>query len=160
MTWKLFFMFMCCFSVPVPFEYCTYTLSIDAMTALEPHANLIKDLFETGKVYSEISTMLHRMVIQRCSEMSVRRFCAQHDLRHKRLVRRRTGEGCGWGNILYEVSFHLSLHILYAVYLSHVVNEWLFPSQMGPSYGHKYMTGYLSSIGLRAGECRVGGIHW
>lgn len=90
MTLKLFLCSRVPFSVPVPFEYCTYTLSIDAMTALEPHASLIKDLFETGKVYSEISTMLHRMVIQWCSEMrrlpDVRRFCAQHDLRRKRLV--------------------------------------------------------------------------
>ncbi|KAG9281604.1 hypothetical protein AMEX_G146 [Astyanax mexicanus] len=100
------------------------------MAGLEPHSGLIKDLFEGGKTHEEISCTLQQMGIQRCSAMSVRRFCVQHDLKRKRHVSNTELERAVLGSI-YET---------------------------GPSYGRKFMTGYLSSMGVRAGECRVGKI--
>ncbi|XP_028978246.1 uncharacterized protein LOC114840237 isoform X1 [Esox lucius] len=100
------------------------------MAALEPYADLIKDLFETGKTHVEISTTLQQMGVQRCSEISVRRFCVQHNLKRKRHVSDTELERAVVGSI-YET---------------------------GPSYGRKFMTGYLSSMGVHAGECRVGKI--
>nr|XP_055036884.1 uncharacterized protein LOC129424295 [Misgurnus anguillicaudatus] len=100
------------------------------MAALEPHVYLIKDLFAGGKTHAQIFTYLQQMGVRRCSEMSVRRFCFQHNLQRK---------------------MHLSDTELESAVIGSVY-------KVGPSYGRKFMTGYLSSLGLRAGECRVGKI--
>ncbi|KAF0039225.1 hypothetical protein F2P81_007460 [Scophthalmus maximus] len=92
------------------------------------YSDIIRQLFEEGKTHAEISTALQQLGVPRSSEMSIRRFCVQHQLRRKRRVRRRTGNG------------------------NHVINR------SGPSYGRKFMTGYLSSVGVRVGEPRVGKI--
>lgn len=56
------------------------------MAALETHADFIQDLFQAGKTHAEISNMLQQIGAERCSEMSVRRFCTLHNLRRKRHV--------------------------------------------------------------------------
>lgn len=52
------------------------------MVTLEPHTRLNRELSEAGGTHLEISTTLQHMGIKR-SEMSVRRFCAQHGLKQK-----------------------------------------------------------------------------
>ncbi|XP_070402718.1 uncharacterized protein [Nothobranchius furzeri] len=100
------------------------------MAALESHTNLITSLFNTGLTHAQIAYTLQQMNILPCSEMSVRRFCARHGLKRKRQVSDQALERAVAGSI-YET---------------------------GPSYGRKFMTGYLSSMGLHAGEVRVGRI--
>uniref|UniRef100_A0A1A8P269 Integrase core domain-containing protein n=1 Tax=Nothobranchius pienaari TaxID=704102 RepID=A0A1A8P269_9TELE len=100
------------------------------MAALESHTNLITSLFNTGLTHAQIASTLQQMNILPCSEMSVRRFCARHELKRKRQLSDQALERAVAGSI-YET---------------------------GPSYGRKFMTGYLSSMGLHAGEGRVGRI--
>ncbi|XP_060774401.1 uncharacterized protein LOC132884562 [Neoarius graeffei] len=98
------------------------------MAALENHADPIKELFESGKTHAEISNALQQMGAERCSKMSVRRFCSTHNLKRKRHVTDTELERAVIGSI------------------------W----ETGPSYGRKFMTGYLATQGVRAAECRVG----
>ncbi|XP_020779577.2 uncharacterized protein LOC129411367 [Boleophthalmus pectinirostris] len=97
---------------------------------LEDHHHIIKQLFEDGKTHAEISNTLRQLGIKRSSEMSVRRFCIQHQLRRKRHV----------SDAELETAVLSSIH------------------KTGPTYGRKFMTGYLSSVGVKAGESRVGRI--
>ncbi|XP_038162643.1 uncharacterized protein LOC119797577 [Cyprinodon tularosa] len=98
------------------------------MAKLEPHTMLIEKLFASGLTHAEISSSLQQMGIKECSKMSVRRFCALHGLRRKGSVS----------------DAELDSALIQSVY------------ETGPSYGRKFMTGYLSSLGLHAGEGRVG----
>ncbi|XP_031163535.1 uncharacterized protein LOC116055653 [Sander lucioperca] len=100
------------------------------MAGLDEYSDLIRQLFEDGRTHAEISTALHQIDVPRCSEMSVRRFCVQHQLRRKRHV----------SDAELETAIMLSI------------------DKTGPCYGRKFMTGYLSSVGVRAGESRVGRI--
>ncbi|XP_016115144.1 uncharacterized protein [Sinocyclocheilus grahami] len=102
--------------------------ALSIMGALEEYIDFVKGLFENGKTHAEISTDLQKMGVQRCSEMSVRRICLKYNLRRKRHVSDTELEAALIGSI-YET---------------------------GPSYGRKFMTGYLSSLGVHAGESRVG----
>ncbi|XP_072564078.1 uncharacterized protein [Paramormyrops kingsleyae] len=90
------------------------------MAALEPHSTLIMELFKTGMTHAEISCTLKQMNIVDCSERSVRRFCAGHDLKRKRL-------------------------------LADAALERILARSI-----YEFMTGYLASMGLHAGEGRVG----
>lgn len=56
------------------------------MAALEPYADFIRELFDSGKTHSEISTALQRYGAPQCSVMSVRRFCMEHNLRRRNHV--------------------------------------------------------------------------
>ncbi|XP_035989127.1 uncharacterized protein LOC118561265 [Fundulus heteroclitus] len=98
------------------------------MAALEPHTRLIEELFNSGLTHTKISSTLQQMGIRKCSKMSVRRVCAMHGLRRKGSVS----------------DAELDSALIQSVY------------ETGPSYGRKFMTGYLSSLGLHAGEGRVG----
>ncbi|KAJ8280997.1 hypothetical protein GJAV_G00062070, partial [Gymnothorax javanicus] len=100
------------------------------MTSLESHADFIQELFKTGKTHADISTTLLQMGVERCSEMSVRRFCARHNLKRKRLVTDSELERAVIGSIC----------------------------ETGPSFGRKFMTGSLVSMGVPAGENRIGRI--
>ncbi|XP_028460158.1 uncharacterized protein LOC114572617 [Perca flavescens] len=94
------------------------------------HTEFIIELFESGKTHSEIVTALQRVGAPRCSLMTVRRFCSDHNLRRRNFV---SDESLG-------------CEVLSAI------------NQTGPSYGRKCMTGYLSTLGINAGEGRVGRI--
>ncbi|XP_061584402.1 uncharacterized protein LOC133449284 [Cololabis saira] len=98
------------------------------MAALEQHTDLIKDLFHSGLTHKNISCTLQQMDLLQCSEMSVRRFCARHDLRRKSHIS----------------DAELESALIQSIY------------ETGPSYGRKFMTGYLSSLGVHAGEGRIG----
>ncbi|XP_072557125.1 uncharacterized protein [Paramormyrops kingsleyae] len=104
--------------------------SFTIMAGLEDCADVVKELFDNGKTHAEISIALQHLGVQTCSEMSVRRFCIQHQLQRKRHV----------SDTDLETAIVSSIH------------------KTGSSYGRKFMTGYLSSVGVRAGECRVGRI--
>lgn len=56
------------------------------MAALEPYANLNKDLFESDKTHAQISFMLSQTVDQKCYEIGVGGFCVKQDLKWKRHV--------------------------------------------------------------------------
>lgn len=98
------------------------------MAALEPYADFIQELFESGKTHTEISSALRTYGAPQCSVMTVRRFCTEHNMRRR--------------NRLSDTE--LETAVISSIY------------QTGPSYGRKFMTGYLASIGVHAGESRVG----
>ncbi|KAF6729617.1 hypothetical protein FQA47_009416 [Oryzias melastigma] len=100
------------------------------MAALEPYRDFINDLFRNGKTHAEISSSLQQMDIDKCSVSTVRRFCHQHCLRRKKHI----------SDSELENAVSMSIY------------------ETGPSYGRKFMTGYLSSMGVHAGESRVGRI--
>ncbi|KAI2644312.1 CBK1 kinase activator protein MOB2 [Labeo rohita] len=78
--------------------------------------------------YENISSHLSQLGVQKCSARSVRRFCSEHN------VKRRS-----------EVDdAHLELSVASAI------------KEVGPTFGRTFMTGYLSSKGIHAGEVRVG----
>ena len=56
------------------------------MAALEPYGDFIRELFDTGKTHNEISTALKQSGAPKCSVMTVRRFCAEHNLQRRNLV--------------------------------------------------------------------------
>ena len=51
------------------------------MAAIQLYADLICELFESGKTHSEIRDVLQREGASQCSIMSIRRFCMEHNLR-------------------------------------------------------------------------------
>ncbi|XP_077397836.1 uncharacterized protein LOC144033529 [Festucalex cinctus] len=96
----------------------------------EDNAALIFKLFEAGKTHAEISSALQQLHVPNCSLMSVRRFCHRHRLTRKRQIS----------------DTELEMAIMSAI------------DKTGPFYGRKFMTGFLSSLGMQVGECRVGRI--
>ncbi|KAK7929729.1 hypothetical protein WMY93_006124 [Mugilogobius chulae] len=98
------------------------------MANLEDFAGIVIECFHRGKTHAEISNTLQHLGLPRCSEMSVRRFCMNHQLRRKRYVN----------------DAQLEIAVLSSI------------EKTGPSYGRKFMTGYLSSVGVRAAENRIG----
>ena len=56
------------------------------MAALEPYGDFIRELFDTGKTHDAISTALKQSGAPKCSVMTVRRFCVEHNLRRRNLV--------------------------------------------------------------------------
>ncbi|CAL9696616.1 unnamed protein product [Knipowitschia caucasica] len=98
------------------------------MASLQPYTHLIRRLFKNGATHAEISDALYCHGANGCSEISVRRFCLENDLRRRNHV----------SDADLETAMISSIH------------------QTGPSYGRKFMTGYLTSIGVCAGERRVG----
>ncbi|CAL9696619.1 unnamed protein product [Knipowitschia caucasica] len=100
------------------------------MAGLEAFADIITRCFESGQTHAEISTSLQKLGLSKCSVMSVRRFCLNHQLQRKRHVT----------DAQLEIAITSSIE------------------KTGPSYGRKFMTGYLSSVGVRTGESRVGKI--
>ncbi|KAL0993709.1 hypothetical protein UPYG_G00112190 [Umbra pygmaea] len=124
-----FFLFTCCVTAEEdqspPNEQEVKTIS-SHMAGLDEYSDLICQLFEDGRTHAEISTALHQIDVLRCSEMSVRRFCVQHQLRRKR---------------------HVSDAELETAIMSSI-------DKTGPCYGRKFMTGYLSSVGLRCQGAR------
>ena len=53
------------------------------MAALEPYGDFIRD---TGKTHDAISTALKQSGAPKCSVMTVRRFCVEHNLQRRNLV--------------------------------------------------------------------------
>ena len=56
------------------------------MAALEPYGDFIRELFDNGKTHDEISSALMQSGAPKCSVMTVRRFCVEHNLRRRNLV--------------------------------------------------------------------------
>ena len=56
------------------------------MAALEPYGDFIRELFDNGKTHDEISTALKQSGAPKCSVMTVRRFCVEHNLQRRNLV--------------------------------------------------------------------------
>ncbi len=51
------------------------------MSSIEPYAQIISNMIQTGATFSEISDSLVQHGAGRgCSAMSIRRFCAQHNI--------------------------------------------------------------------------------
>ncbi|XP_063067134.1 uncharacterized protein LOC134458635 [Engraulis encrasicolus] len=100
------------------------------MAGLEEHCELIEQMFRSGKTHSEMSETLRSMGVKGSSEMSVRRFCGEVGLRRKG---------------------HVTDQELEEAVISSI-------QKTGPTYGRKFMTGYLSSVGVKVGESRVGRI--
>ena len=50
------------------------------MAALEPYGDFIRELFDTGKTHDAISTALTQSGVPKCSVMTARRFCVEHNL--------------------------------------------------------------------------------
>nr|XP_046256591.1 uncharacterized protein LOC124065345 isoform X1 [Scatophagus argus] len=101
------------------------------MVSLEPYGNLIREMIAQNLSHADISTNLLQLGVQQgCSEMSVRRFCAHHNISRRGQV----------SDTQLEVA------------ISRAIN------QTGSTYGRKMMTGYLSAMGVVAGERRVGNI--
>ncbi len=51
------------------------------MSSIEPYAQMISNMIQTGATFSEISDSLVQHGAGRgCSAMSIRRFCAQHNI--------------------------------------------------------------------------------
>ncbi|XP_063753996.1 uncharacterized protein LOC134873989 [Eleginops maclovinus] len=100
------------------------------MANLESHYEMINQLFLSGKTHAEMSETLKSMGIKGSSEMSVRRFCGDVGLRRKE---------------------HITDQELEEAVLTSI-------QKTGPTYGRKCMTGYLSSVGVKVGEPRVGRI--
>ncbi|XP_048064222.1 uncharacterized protein LOC125278871 isoform X1 [Megalobrama amblycephala] len=99
------------------------------MASLESYMPVIYDMFVNGVTYREMSERLREMGVQRGnSEISIRRQLAKHNLRRK---------GHSSDSDL-EIAVSRAIH------------------QTGSTYGRKMMTGFLSSVGVRAGECRIG----
>ncbi|XP_063040964.1 uncharacterized protein LOC134435851 [Engraulis encrasicolus] len=99
------------------------------MVSLESYFPIIHDMFMNGDTYGQISENLREMGIQRgTSEISIRRLLATHNMRRK-------GQ---------TSDTDLEIAVSRAI------------TQTGATYGRKMMTGYLSSVGVHAGECRVG----
>ena len=49
--------------------------------SLEPYGNLIREMIAQNLSHADISTNLLQLGVQKgCSEMSVRRFCAHHNI--------------------------------------------------------------------------------
>uniref|UniRef100_A0A1A8SPT9 Uncharacterized protein n=1 Tax=Nothobranchius rachovii TaxID=451742 RepID=A0A1A8SPT9_9TELE len=91
------------------------------MAALESHTNLITSLFNTGLTHAQIASTLQQMNILPCSEMSVRRFCARHELKRKRQVSDQALERAVAGPI-YETgpSYGLPYHVEYMGHKLHL----------------------------------------
>ncbi|KAL2084316.1 hypothetical protein ACEWY4_019834 [Coilia grayii] len=100
------------------------------MASLEAHGHLLKDMFATNNTYAEMSSTMSQLGVRGCSEMSVRRFCTNHNLRQRGQV----------SDARLEVEINKAI------------------DQTGSTYGRKLMTGYLSSVGIQAGERHVGNI--
>ena len=50
------------------------------MAALELYGDFIRELFDTGKKHKAISTALKQSGAPKCSVMTERRFCVEHNL--------------------------------------------------------------------------------
>ncbi|XP_063060694.1 uncharacterized protein LOC134453875 [Engraulis encrasicolus] len=99
------------------------------MASLEAYSDIIREMIRKHATHADISQHLTDIGAGRgCSVMSVRRFCHAHNL--TRVV----------SDAQLEVA------------VSSAVNE------TGPTFGRKFMTGYLASKGIVAAENRVGRI--
>ncbi|XP_016335631.1 uncharacterized protein LOC107684020 [Sinocyclocheilus anshuiensis] len=98
------------------------------MASLARHADVIVNMIDDHMTNENISAHLSQMGVQKCSARSVRRFCKEHN------VKRRS----------HVDDSHLELAVASAI------------NEVGPTFGRTFMTGYLSSKGIRAGEVRVG----
>ncbi|CAM4569452.1 unnamed protein product [Leuciscus chuanchicus] len=98
-------------------------------SVLENHAENIVNMINNGATYSDVSTALASIGIERGhSVASIKKFLGDHNL-----VKR--------GHLSDD---HLEVAVASAI------------RETGPSFGRKMMTGYLASKGLRVSERRVG----